>query len=513
MELLWIAVAFVCGLIARYVQLPALVGYLAAGFLLNYWGFAPTELLEFMAHTGVLLLLFSVGLKLRLKNVIRAEVFAGSILHMALASAVLFVVFLSINGLQTTTALIVCVALSFSSTVVAAKVLEEKKELRSFHGRVSIGILIIQDLVAVAILSVSSGQSPSLWALSLLALPLLKPVIHRLLDWSGHDELLILFGLVLALDVGGLGFESLGLSSELGALLLGILLADHRRASELSHALWGLKEVFLVGFFLQIGMSGLPNAHSLVYALGLVALLPIKSLLYFFVLLLFRLRARTAFLAALSLTTYSEFGLIIAQLGVQNAWFSAEWLVTMAFAVALSFIFAAPLNRVAHGLYGRFEQHLTRLETKRRHADDEPIHLGSAQLLIVGMGRVGTGAYNFLSHREMRCVGLDSDPAQVERHLKAGRRVLYADAEDPGLWHNLHVQNITAVLLAMPDLEANTIAVKQLRQAGYKGFIGATGVYPEHVEAIVKAGADVAYNYYDEVGVGFAEHVWEKIYA
>ncbi len=512
MELLWIAVAFVCGLIARHIQLPALVGYLAAGFVLSYWSLKQTELLEFMAHTGVLLLLFSVGLKLRLKNVIRTEVFAGSMLHLALASAVLFVVFLSINGLQTTTALIVCVALSFSSTVVAAKVLEEKKELRSFHGRVSIGILIIQDLVAVAILSVTSGHSPSLWALSLLALPLIKPLVHRLLDWSGHDELLVLFGLVLALDVGGVGFESLGLSSELGALLLGILLADHRRASELSHALWSLKEVFLVGFFLQIGMSGLPNASSLVYALGLVILLPIKSLLYFFVLLLFRLRARTAFLAALSLTTYSEFGLIIAQLGVQNAWFSSEWLVTMAFAVALSFIFAAPLNRVAHGMYTRFEQHLIRLESKRRHPDDEPIHLGSAQFLIVGMGRVGTGAYNFLSNRESRCVGLDSDPAQVERHLKAGRRVLYADAEDPGLWHHLHVQNITAVLLAMPDLEANTIAVRQLRQAGYTGFIGATGVYPEHVEAIVKAGADVAYNYYDEVGIGFAEQVWEKIY-
>jgi predicted Kef-type K+ transport protein len=512
MELLWIAVAFACGLIARNLRLPALVGYLAAGFALNYAGFGHSDLLEYIAHTGVLLLLFSVGLKLRIKNILRAEVFAGSLLHIALTSAVLFAVFLAINGLQTSTALIVCIALSFSSTVVAAKVLEEKKELRSFHGRVSIGILIIQDLVAVVILSLSSGHSPSIWGLSLLALPLLKPVVHRLLEWSGHDELLVLFGLVLALVIGGLGFESFGLSSELGALLLGILLADHRRSSELSHALWSLKEVFLVGFFLQIGMSGLPNANSLIYAIGLLALLPVKSLLYFFVLLLFRLRARTAFLAALSLTTYSEFGLIIAQLGVQNGWFASQWLVTMAFAVALSFVLAAPLNRIAHGLYSRFEQQLTQLESKRRHPDDEPIHLGSAQMLIVGMGRVGAGAYNFLSHRDLRCVGLDSDPAQVERHLKAGRRVLYADAEDPGLWHNLHVQNITAVLLAMPDLEANVIAVTQLRKAGYKGFIGATGVYPEHVDAIVKAGADVAYNYYDEVGVGFAEEVWEKLY-
>ena len=262
MEFLWIAVAFICGLIARYIQLPSLVGYLAAGFVLNYLNLQQTELLNIMAHTGVLLLLFSVGLKLRLKNLLRTEVFAGSLLHLVLMSAVLFALFLYVNGLQISTALIVCMALSFSSTVVAAKVLEEKKELRSFHGRVSISILIIQDLVAVAILSVSSGHAPSLWAFSILALPLLKPLIHKFLDWSGHDELLVLYGLMLALIIGGFGFELLGLSSELGALLLGVLLADHRRASELSYSLWSLKEVFLVGFFLQIGMAGIVVAHK-----------------------------------------------------------------------------------------------------------------------------------------------------------------------------------------------------------------------------------------------------------
>lgn len=511
MELLWIAVAFISGLIARHLHLPPLVGYLAAGFLLNYNGFKQTELLEFMAHTGVLLLLFTVGLKLRIRNVLRAEVLAGSLLHLLLTSAVLFVIFMFLDGLARTTAVIVCVALSFSSTVVAAKVLEEKKELRSFHGRVAIGVLIIQDIVAVIILSLASDHAPTPWAFSILALPLLKPLIHKFLDFSGHDELLVLYGLVLALIIGGAGFEYLGLSSELGALLLGILLADHQRATELSKSLWSLKEVFLVGFFLQIGMSGLPNTNALIYAAALILLLPLKSVLYFAVLLLFRLRARTSFLTALSLTTYSEFGLIIAHLGVQNAWFGSQWLVTMAFAVALSFVMAAPLNRFAHGLYGRFESQLIQFESKRRHPDDEPIHLGSAQLLIVGMGRVGTGAFDFLNNRELRCVGLDSDPGQVERHLKAGRRVLYADAEDPGLWQNIHLQNINAILLSMPDLEANIIAVTQLRQIGFDGLICATGVYPEHVEAIMRAGADVAYNYFDEVGVGFAEHVWEKI--
>jgi hypothetical protein len=267
-----------------------------------------------------------------------------------------------------------------------------------------------------------------------------------------------------------------------------------------------------VGFFLQIGMAGLPDVQNILVAIGLVLLLPIKVLLYFFVLLIFRLRSRTAFLTALSLATYSEFGLIIAQMGVDANWIPVEWLVTIAFAVALSFIFAAPFNRAAHTIYQRFEHFLCRMERKQRHPDYKPIQLGTAPILIMGMGRVGTGAYDFLKHRKQQCVGLDSDCGQVEKHLKAGRHVLYADAEDPGLWQNLHLDHVKTILLSMPDLEANIISVKQLRRRGYQGLIAATGVYPEHVTAIIDAGADVAYNYFDEVGVGFAEHVWENMH-
>lgn len=512
MEVIWIAAAFICGLITKTLGLPPLIGFLVAGFILNIVGFQSNEVLEFIAHNGVLLLLFAVGLKLRLKTLFRLEVLAGSILHLLVMTMVFVGLLVAISGLDKQTMIILAIALCFSSTVVAAKVLEQKKELRAFHGRVAIGILIMQDIVAVVLLSVAGDHSPTWWALIILALPLLKPLIHKLLDWSGHEELLTLYGLLLAVVVGGAGFELLGLSSELGALLLGILVADHARASEMSRSLWSLKEIFLVGFFLQIGMAGLPDMQNILIAIGLVLLLPIKVLLYFGVLLIFRLRSRTSFLTALSLATYSEFGLIIAQMGVDAEWIPVEWLVTIAFAVALSFIFAAPFNRSAHTIYQRYERFLCRLESKQRHSDDEPINLGTAHLLIVGMGRVGTGAYDFLKHRKQQCVGLDSDPGRVEKHLKAGRRVLYADAEDPGLWQNLRLDHVTTILLSMPDLEANVISVKQLRRRGYQGLIAATGVYPEHVNAIIEAGADVAYNYYDEVGVGFAEHVWENMH-
>lgn len=508
---LWLVFAYVLGLVMRLIGLPPLVGYLAAGFVLSAQGYESSPILEQVAHAGVLLLLFGVGLKLRLKSLVRLEVLLGSLLHMLLMVGLTWLLLTRFTMVSHGLALMLAIALSFSSTVVAAKVLEAKRELRAFHGRVAIGILIMQDLVAVAILSLANGSVPSPWAFGLFAILLLRPLFYRLLDWSGHGELVVLYGLMLALVIGGLSFESVGLSAELGALLLGIMLADHRRSVELANALWGLKEVLLVGFFLQIGLSGHPDLGTLQHALWLNALLPVKALLFFFILLLFRLRARSAFLASLTLATYSEFGLIVAQVGVRHGWMPESWMVLLALTVALSFVIAAPLNRHAHLLYARLEKWLHRFESAHRHPDDEPINLGHSHIVIMGMGRVGTGAYDQLVSHQHRVVGLDSDMGKVEQHLKQGRRVLYADAEDPGLWSNLNLDGVHAILLAMPEPEAKLLAIRQLRQLRFPGTITATALFSEELELFLAAGADDVYNYYEGVGAGFAERTLARL--
>ena len=511
MEAVWISIAFIAGLLVKQLGLPPLIGYLAAGFALSGFYVDGKETLTHLSHVGVLLLLFSVGLKLRFKSLFRLEVLLGSLIHLFFLTTILYGLLYFAKGLDPKVTLIIAIALSFSSTVVAAKILEEKRELRAFHGRVAIGILVMQDLVAVALLSSAGGEAPSIYAFALLGIPLLRPVFYYIIDLCGHGELFLLFGLLLALVVGGAGFEALGLSSELGALIMGAMLANHSRASELSNTLWGLKEIFLIGFFLQIGMSGLPTVDDLFFAFSLALLLPVKALLFFIILLLFRLRARTAFLAGLSLATYSEFGLIVAQMGVLDSWLPQETLVTLALAVAISFLFAAPLNRAAHQIFTYIGPWLKRFELENHHPDDAAVNLGGSHVLIMGMGRVGTGAYLYLRQRKQRVVGMDSDPGKVENHRAKKRRVLYADAEDSGFWEQLNTGSIYTVLLAMPDVEANILAATQLRKAGFKGLIGATVRYKEETELVQKAGADFVYNYYDEVGVGFAEHIWQKM--
>ena len=236
---IWLMFAFSLGLLMRLIGLPPLVGYLAAGFALSFNGYESSQLLEEVSHAGVLLLLFGVGLKLRLKSLLRTEVLAGSLIHMVISVLVFMLLLSQLSTLDKSMMLVIALALSFSSTVVAAKVLESKRELRAFHGRVAIGILIVQDLVAVAALSVLEGAAPSPWAIAVLGFFFIRPLLYKLLDLSGHGELVLLYGLMVALVFGGESFELAGLSSELGALLLGAILADHERAKQLANALWG----------------------------------------------------------------------------------------------------------------------------------------------------------------------------------------------------------------------------------------------------------------------------------
>ena len=510
-EVFAISAAFLFGLAMRPLGLPPLVGFLAAGFAINAIGpsfgmpRSTGPILDYVAHLGVLLLLFTVGLKLKLKQITEPHVVGGTMIHFALSIAFFTPVTRLLFTDDWTVALLVGIALGFSSTVLAAKMLEAKRELGVFHGRTAIGILIVQDVLALIVLAIFSGKLPGPWALLIFATPLLRPLLFRLLDLAGHDEVLVLTGMALSLVVGGVGFELIGLKGEIGALVMGLLLSTHPRAGELSASLWALKEVFLVGFFLSIGMSGLPDWHALVFALVLGVLLPLKGVAFFYLLIAFGLRARTSFLSALSLTAYSEFGLIVAA-GIPAA---SDFLVPLAIAVSFSFLVAAPLNRLAHPLFEYFEDRLVAYERDTRHPDEQPEDLGDADVLIFGMGRTGSAAYEVLENAGRRPVGLDADTYKAQAHAEAGRQVIFADAEDSNFWSGVKLDRIEAAILAMDDIEAKLIAARTLRARGFTGPIVSHALYEDHVGMITEAGADQTYLTMQEAGRSLAAHALE----
>ena len=510
LEAVWIGFAFSIGLLVRLIGLPPLVGYLAAGFVIaSVSGIIGLphesgEILSHVSHLGVLLLLFTVGLKLNVRNLVKSEVIGGGLSHFILSGLLYTPIILLFFNVTLYNALLLAIALSFSSTVLAAKILETKRELRAFHGRVAIGILVVQDLIALLVMSVASGTTPSIWALGVFALPLLRPLLFKLMDASGHEDLLVLFGLLLALVIGGYGFELVGLSSELGALVFGAMLAKHPRAGELSKSLWSIKEFFLVGFFLEIGIGGLPDSNAWWFAIAMTALLPLKAALFFLLLVVFKLRARSAFLSGLSLTNYSEFGLIVASVALP------EWMVPLALTVALSFVVSAPLNRIAHPLYERYARRMIPFERNIRHPDEQPVSLGYADVLIMGMGRTGTAAYEYLQD-SCKIVALDSDPARVLKYKQDGHNIFFADAEDQMFWEGLDFGNVRAVILSLNEAEAKRIATQKLRQAGFVGLIVSHSMHEDEAAEIIAAGADQTYLTMSEAGVGLAEHVRQKI--
>lgn len=521
MDPLLLTAAFILGFAVRQVGLPPMVGFLIAGFSLHAFGIQGGAALERVADIGVILLLFSIGLKLKLKSFFRSEIYGTACIHILVSTLVFNLAlyaasFCSISifsALDFPDRLILAFALSFSSTVFAVKILEEKSEMASLHGRIAIGILIMQDLFAVLFMTLFSGKTPSAWALVLLAaLPFIRYALSRMLDRCGHGELVILFALAATMLVGAELFDMVGLKPDLGALIMGVLLSTHPKANEVSNALLSFKDLFLVGFFVNIGLAGAPDMTTIAIACGLLLLIPLKTLLYVYPLQRFGLRGRTSLVTAFSLANYSEFGLIVAALGVKLGWFGQEWLTILAIAVSLSFIIASPVNKLAADLSIRWEAWFKRFEPQVFHPEETLLPPAASEIVIFGMGRVGSGAYDhFQQTGEASVMGLDFNPDVVARNNSSGRHTALGDAGDPQTWACVTKSDSVRLVLLTMAHKTNMCLLQNLREQGYKGHIAATAEYDDQVRAILEAGADMAYNLFGSAGEGLATHAQELL--
>jgi glutathione-regulated potassium-efflux system ancillary protein KefC len=510
---LLLAIALIAGFAFFRIGLPPLVGFLAAGFLLSAMGAETTPLLNELADLGVTLLLFTIGLKLRVGSLLKPEIWAVTTLHMLVTVIVFSAILLGLGAtgialftsIDLTSALIIAFALSFSSTVFAVKTLESAGEAGSRFGRISIGVLIVQDIAAVIFLAASSGKLPSPEAMLLLFLLLLRRPILGFLMRSGHGELQILLGFVLALG-GAQLFELFNLKGDLGALFAGALIAWHPRSEELAKTLLGFKEIFLVAFFLSIGLAGLPTFDMLLASTMLLVLVPFKVVLFFWLFTQFRLMVTTATRASLALANYSEFGLIVTAIAVSVGWLSTEWMLIDAVTLSLSFVLASLVNTNPYQIFISYKDRLKKFEKPDRLPEDAPIELGNARMIVFGMGRVGTGVYDAMDRLIPGAViGIDYDNVVVEKHRKRGRKVFNGNATNPEFWERVNMSpSVEFALLVMPDHRAQVETIKQTRQHGFKGKIAASAKYPDELQKLHELGVDAAFNIYAEAGTGFA---------
>ncbi|MBR7889976.1 cation:proton antiporter [Marinomonas sp. A79] len=513
MEFTWILFAFVCGLAVKLINLPPLIGFLLAGFLLNYAGLEPSSTLESLANIGITLMLFSIGLKLHVKDLLKQEVWASTLSHMGISTLLFAGIALLLGTLSLPyfgvldfkTAALVGFALSFSSTVCVMKLLEESSELKTRHGQLSLGILVMQDIVAVVFLVAATGKIPSIWALCLFGLLLVRPIINKIVDKAGHGEMLPLTGLFLALGGYEL-FYLFGVKGDLGALILGILLASHAKANEMNKSLMNFKDLFLIGFFLSIGFTALPTLSMIGISLIITLVILLKFALFFLLLTKMKLRGRTSFLSSMILSNYSEFGLIVVALSVSNGWLEKEWLVVLALAVSFSFVITSVLYRNVHRMYRKNKDTIRRFESPHCLPEDRFVQPVNSDILVVGLGRVGRGAFDSLTGLVGDTVaGMDADRNRINRMQEAKENVFYGDGEDADLWERLDTSRINLVLLALPAAEDTTNVAIQLRKANYTGQIAAIARYQDERDILIASGIDNVFNFYTEAGTGFAE--------
>lgn len=518
--------AFAFGYGVKKLGLPPLVGFLTAGFVLNLLGVEASELLEKIADFGVILLLFTIGLKLDVRSLLKPQIWLTSTIHMMITIVIFSLLISSLSAfglyyfteLELYQILLVSFALSFSSTIFAVKILEETGTTRSTHGRIAIGILIMQDVFAVLFLTLSSDDTPSPWALALLALLFIpwlikKTPLSRLLDDSGHGELFLLLG-VLIPSAGAALFYSLGLKADLGAIVFGILLAGHHRAGEMAKAMMSFKDLFLIGFFLSIGLLGLPTWQEIGIALLFTLFLPIKMALFFLILTKLRLRARTSFLTTFNLSNYSEFGLIVGAAAVSQAWLPPEWMLVFALSISFTFILASPLNVASTKIYVVLQARLLKFESGRRLEEDEPIEFSKEEVIVFGMGRTGNEVYQVMEKKyKMNVLGIDQNHDKIDLLLKEGKNVIQGDAMDLNFWQRINLSTEPpSIILATSSHITHMNVILQLKELHCDLKVAAISRYEDEMEELKEAGVQIVFNLYEEAGAGFAAHAFNSFY-
>ncbi|QGF23714.1 cation:proton antiporter family protein [Raineyella fluvialis] len=512
---IYLAITFALGFGVTLVRLPPLVGFLAAGFVLKALGVGTAPYLHLLSDLGVTMLMFTIGLKLDVRMLLRKVAWGTSLPHMVFSTLIGagFLGLLAVVGApmldraDPATLLLLGFALSFSSTVFAAKVLEERSDDGSLYGRTALAILVLQDIVAVAFLAAREGWQPGP---RILALALLWPItllLRRIWHSVGRDELQVLFGIGVALVPGAWLFDWAGLTGDLGALVVGLLLASSKRAASLSTALFSIKEVLLVGFFLTIGVDSTLTLPSVLMGIGLLALLPVQAFLYIVLQRLFGLRNRTAVLSGFILGTFSEFGLIVTAFAADRGLVQADWLPALSVAVAGSFILAAVANRRGTRLIEWLTDVLPSRAAARIIPEDRPVTLGDVRAIVLGMGRIGASAYDHLAHEYgLSVVGVENNLDRAADLRRRGMNVIVADATDAEFWQRLHPSHTVAiVVLAMPEHGSNLFALHKVEASEFDGTIAAVAHNDDDVREIRALGVEAVFHLYDGAGDSLAD--------
>jgi len=513
-----LSLAAVLGVIGQKLRQPLIIMFLATGILA---GPAVSGLIrsydqiELLAHIGISLLLFIVGLRLDL-SLIRTTgpvALATGLGQILFTAGIGFVITLAL-GMTVVSAAYVSVALTFSSTIIIVKLLSDKKEIDALHGRIAVGFLIVQDIAAILALvalttfgaTLSGEQSALTISLVmagkgiglLLAVGLLmRYVLPGLTARVAHSqEMLILFAVAWAVLLAAAS-EWLGFSKEVGAFLAGVSLAPTQYRDSISSKLTSIRDFLLLFFFIDLGArlewstvgSEVPKA----VLLSLFVLIG-NPLIVIAIMGYMGYRRRTAFLAGLTVAQISEFSLIVGALGVTLGHIQPQTMglitlvgVVTIFASTYMILYSQNLYQLLAGPLKVFE----RKNPYREASSDTAAETTVADAILVGLGNYGSGLAERLLERKMKIIGVDFDPQALEKWRARGVSVLYGDVADPDLYEQLPMNRVRWVVSTVRSKDVNLALLHLLRYRGHDVKVALTAAGHEEAVLYRQAGAHV----------------------
>ncbi len=387
------------------------------------------------------------------------------------------------------------VALTFSSTIIIVKLLSDKRELDSLHGRIAVGFLIVQDLAVVIAMMVMSGlggmgeegSSGGMLALTLLArlggavlllYALMRYVLPRIVDTLARSqELLLIFAIAWGTALAALG-ETAGFSKEAGAFIAGFSLASTAYREAISARLASIRDFLLLFFFIDLGskldFSTLGDEIGTAIVLSLFVLIG-NPLIVMAIMGFMGYRKRTGFLAGLTVAQISEFSIVFVAMGISlgHVGNSALGLTTLVglITIALSsymILYSQHLYAWLAPWLGLFERRHPFRELAVEHAHRDGVR---PDVIVFGLGRYGSRLAHALKQQDIQVLGVDFDPEVVRAQQNHGMNAHFGDGEAPDFVESLPLKDVPWVVSSLPDQASNQALLHALTLNHFKGHI------------------------------------------
>ncbi|MCZ7620842.1 MAG: cation:proton antiporter [Myxococcota bacterium] len=542
-EIAWLLLgAAAVGFLGTVLRQPVIVSFIAVGIAaaaLFESSAETTSQVRFLAELGVALLLFLVGLKLdwRLVRMLGQVALATGLGQVVFTAGLGFFIGLGL-GLDWLTSLYVAVALTFSSTIIIVKLLTDKRELETLHGRIALGFLIVQDIVVVLAMVVLSAVGigaaedrkgladlatvlASLVGVAVVLVVFVRYLADPLMAWLARTPELLVIGAIGWAATAAAISDMIGLGKEIGGLAAGVSIGSTPYRDMVSARLAALRDFLLLFFFLSIGttldLSTLDQDFTRAVVFSLFVLIG-NPLIVIVIMAWMGYRARTGFLAGLTVAQISEFSLIFMAMGltIGHVDQSAVGLVTLVglVTIALSvymitysqqlYLWCRPLLRPFD--FGTWREAAAENEAEVRPAVD---------IIVFGLGRFGSQLLRRCEDAGFSVLGIDLDP-QVIRHLShEGFRVRYGDVTEQEFWTELPLAQARWIVLSVPygtilltETDARSGLLSAIRTHRFGGRVAITARDEEEGRRLEEGGGvDLILYPFDEAATSAAKQI------